>query len=62
LDAAAEPTRGLEQTICTGLSPDERRQLLDMLVRVSGNLGLAQGLHPAMTPGCPSSEPSKPSA
>jgi DNA-binding MarR family transcriptional regulator len=49
LRRAAEVAMGLEQTLCEGLTADERTELLSALARVADNLGLVQGLHPAMS-------------
>lgn len=46
LARATQLAMGLEQTICRGLTPEERQVLLDRLVLVADNLGLIQGLHP----------------
>jgi DNA-binding MarR family transcriptional regulator len=35
-----------EQQICAGLSPDEHDQLLDLLLRIAGQQGLKDGVHP----------------
>jgi DNA-binding MarR family transcriptional regulator len=35
-----------EQEICTGLSPGEREQLLDLLMRISDQQKLTAGIHP----------------
>jgi DNA-binding MarR family transcriptional regulator len=37
----------LERQLCAGLSADEREQLLDLLQRVSAQLGLSPGVHAA---------------
>jgi len=46
LTRATELAMGLEQTVCAGLSPHQRQELLDRLGAVATNLGLVQGLHP----------------
>ena len=46
LKRATELAMGLEQTICKGFDADRRSELLAMLVKVTDNLGLVQGLHP----------------
>jgi len=51
LDRATTLAMGLESVVCNGLAPAERATLLDMLVRVAGNLGLEQGLHPDTSSG-----------
>jgi len=49
LARATELAMQLELTICGGFDPEKRQQLLEMLVRVTDNLGLVQGLHPGST-------------
>lgn len=38
----------LEETICEGLNPEGRNGLVEVLVRLTENLGLVQGLHPGV--------------
>lgn len=51
LERATELAMGLEATICRGLTTEERQRLLEMLMLVTDNLGLVQGLHPGMPKG-----------
>jgi DNA-binding MarR family transcriptional regulator len=48
LDRATVLAMGLEQTICEGFSFEVRDELLQLLDRVTANLGLVQGLHPGV--------------
>jgi DNA-binding MarR family transcriptional regulator len=43
LASAARPAKALEAMICVGFTAGERQKLLDMLIRVSGNLDLVEG-------------------
>jgi DNA-binding MarR family transcriptional regulator len=45
---ATEVAIATEQAICRGLSEQEREALIELLLRVAANLGLAEGVHPGM--------------
>ncbi|MGA8724083.1 MAG: MarR family winged helix-turn-helix transcriptional regulator [Acidimicrobiales bacterium] len=60
LEDAREQAMILEQIICDGFSPNQRKKLLDMLGHIADNLGLVQGLHPGMSADhVPGTEPTK---
>lgn len=45
LERAFAVALDLERTLCTGLDPQEREQLLDLLHRVGAEIGLTPGVH-----------------
>jgi len=45
---ATEVAIATEQAICCGLSEAERETLIELLLHVAANLGLAEGVHPGM--------------
>jgi DNA-binding MarR family transcriptional regulator len=48
LPALEEQSHAMEDAVTAALTPDERAALLDMLQRVSANLGLSPGVHPRL--------------
>lgn len=42
---------GFERGLCAGFTPDQRQRLIELLSHVVDNLGLARGVHPAVSAG-----------
>jgi DNA-binding MarR family transcriptional regulator len=40
---------GFERRLCAGFSPDQRQRLIELLSHIVDNLGLARGVHPAVS-------------
>jgi DNA-binding MarR family transcriptional regulator len=49
LTRAIEVAAEYERELCSGLTDEEREQLLDLLERLGSRLGLVPGVHAALT-------------